>query len=488
MAKYNSDIRMYQAALQVLKDGSGKPFYDGDLDGDKTTHNGVSGRNLSNAIKAFEKENGLPVIGNMEVTKPTFKKIDGMLTPKYENMVAMKARTDEHPAPVFTCDPGLLNPKPFNMLKFPLPITEHIVLRERLTNLKNRTKLVVHIYPEDCDITIDGEFTVTPKFKGIEWLKNGSLGFKTDRERPIRLELWYEIASDSTKVWKRIKNDKKSYIIKSDVKYSELEKLPVFDAKLHLKSIGLSTSPTNKLAQKICVAATLLLKGGKKYKSDADSEQKLIFLTRLVAGLDNTVAKALIVLAKKNNASGKFNGVALVTASSITKMSTAGLKFLGKKEGVEKKKFTFMKNGKQVTEVRHQLYDDPQNCTIGHGHLVHLGKCVFNNSNSDEIPYLNGLDDTGADALLTADLKTRFNKLKTKLGKAKLTQPMFDALLSYYYNAQDNANDAIKLTISGDYFEAAQAFKSTTVVGGGFAGGLANRRGLEARLYLTGQY
>jgi GH24 family phage-related lysozyme (muramidase) len=78
-----------------------------------------------------------------------------------------------------------------------------------------------------------------------------------------------------------------------------------------------------------------------------------------------------------------------------------------------------------------RLYNDPVgHCTVGFGHLVHLGNC---DGRASEAPFKNGLTRQEGEALLRKDI-ARFEANVNSMIKVPLTQNQFDALVSFTFN------------------------------------------------------
>lgn len=79
-----------------------------------------------------------------------------------------------------------------------------------------------------------------------------------------------------------------------------------------------------------------------------------------------------------------------------------------------------------------RLYNDPAgHCTIGYGHLLHLGAC--GNGCDEELPYANGITEAEGLVLLRVDAR-RFVSCVSHLVTVPLTQNQFDALVSFAFN------------------------------------------------------
>ena len=93
----------------------------------------------------------------------------------------------------------------------------------------------------------------------------------------------------------------------------------------------------------------------------------------------------------------------------------------------------FIKNWESY---RRKMYDNDGdinsdgNCTIGYGHLIHLGKC---DGSSSEEEFKKGISENEASKLFDKDV-LRFEKVIKNKIKVPLYQNEYDALVSYVYN------------------------------------------------------
>jgi len=135
------------------------------------------------------------------------------------------------------------------------------------------------------------------------------------------------------------------------------------------------------------------------------------------------------------------------------------------------------------------LYNDPAgNCTIGIGHLVHIGAC---DGRSSEQQYGNGISHDEAAQLLQSDAGTAVNSVRAQLSGHDLTQAQFDALVDFTLNA-GAGNLAVLLTNGSnpvDLVTVPQYIVEFVLDNNNrFNSGLKRRRCAEEVLFLTGNY
>ena len=94
-------------------------------------------------------------------------------------------------------------------------------------------------------------------------------------------------------------------------------------------------------------------------------------------------------------------------------------------------RYTLSKEG-----LVNRLYNDNWeptggNCTIGVGHLVHLGPCTY--THPSELPFLGGLTDEEALVLLRQDIP-RYEAVVDSHARVPLNQNQYDALVDFCFN------------------------------------------------------
>lgn len=147
--------------------------------------------------------------------------------------------------------------------------------------------------------------------------------------------------------------------------------------------------------------------------------------------------------------------------------------------------------------VGHLYNDAANNATIGYGHLLHLGPIT----KADLAAWHGGITQANARKLLLKDAR-RFEADVHNRIHVRLSQPQFDALVSFVYNcgggalngkvgAAVNGRPSIDLSLSGNaawYRRVQDALLLWDHAGGRELAGLHRRRMAEARLFQHGAY
>jgi lysozyme len=134
-----------------------------------------------------------------------------------------------------------------------------------------------------------------------------------------------------------------------------------------------------------------------------------------------------------------------------------------------------------------RLYNDPGgHCTIGYGHLVHLGRCNGNEPADfkREITRVQGLD------LLRQDTKAAERAVNQQVQVA-LGQYQFDALVSFVFNVGAGAfggSTLLRRLNQGDYKAVPAELMRWINSGGRPLPGLVRRRRAEGVLFSEGNY
>jgi GH24 family phage-related lysozyme (muramidase) len=149
------------------------------------------------------------------------------------------------------------------------------------------------------------------------------------------------------------------------------------------------------------------------------------------------------------------------------KLSTKGVRFISQWEG-----------------FRPRLYEDSEgHCTIGYGHLVHLGRC----NGSEPARFKAGLTQAQALELLKDDAHAAAQAVGSDV-KVGLEQHQFDALVSFSFNVGAGAfgdSTLLRLLNKGKY-EAVPSELMRWTDGG--VKGLIRRRRSEGALFTRGKY
>ena len=138
------------------------------------------------------------------------------------------------------------------------------------------------------------------------------------------------------------------------------------------------------------------------------------------------------------------------------------------------------------------LYNDPVgHCTVGFGHLLHLGNC---DGRASEQRFRNGLTRDEGLALLRQDA-ARFEASIRRLITVPLAQHQFDALVSWAFNvgigdarSGVTGSDLRKLINAGDYASVPHQLSRWNRAGGVVLRGLVERRRREGLLFSEGLY
>lgn len=154
----------------------------------------------------------------------------------------------------------------------------------------------------------------------------------------------------------------------------------------------------------------------------------------------------------------------------------------------------------------HCPYDDSSDyCTIGHGHLIAKASCATLIPQLSDAGYLDGISEAEAEDLLKRDLATSQLSLERQIspvdgalangtvGKAGLTEPQYDALVSFIFNVGGGGFTASTLLrvlkereALGDSSEVARQFTRWTKSAGKHVPGLLNRRNKEVDQFFVG--
>jgi lysozyme len=150
-------------------------------------------------------------------------------------------------------------------------------------------------------------------------------------------------------------------------------------------------------------------------------------------------------------------------------LSAKGAAFIGRFEG-----------------FRAECYNDPAgHATIGYGHLIHHGPVTA----ADRRQW-GRLTQRKALTLLRTDAR-RFEECVEQAVRVRLTQPQFDALVSFAFNVGCNAfrqSTLLRLLNQERRMSAADELLQWDKAGGRPMAGLTRRRKEERRLFKTGLY
>jgi lysozyme len=160
-------------------------------------------------------------------------------------------------------------------------------------------------------------------------------------------------------------------------------------------------------------------------------------------------------------------------SAAAASLSTRGAAFVSRFEGV----------------ILH-LYNDPVgHCTVGIGHLVHLGRC---DGRASEAPFRNGISRDRAFELLKQDVAATAAEVRRRI-RVPLNQAQFDALCSWAFNVGSGAlttSTLSRLLNGGDYNSVPAQLARWDKAGNPPrpVAGLTRRRRAEGELFAHGRY
>ncbi len=135
------------------------------------------------------------------------------------------------------------------------------------------------------------------------------------------------------------------------------------------------------------------------------------------------------------------------------------------------------------------LYNDVAgHCTIGYGHLVHLGEC----DDSEPEAFRDGITMAEGEQLLYEDVMLEAVAPVRYLIKVPLSRHQFDALTSFTYNLGEGAlsRSTLRQILNDErrYQDVPDEIRRFVFAGGERVQGLVNRRNAEAELFHSGTY
>jgi lysozyme len=148
-------------------------------------------------------------------------------------------------------------------------------------------------------------------------------------------------------------------------------------------------------------------------------------------------------------------------------LSQAGVRFISEFEG-----------------FRSELHDDPAgHCSIGFGHLVHLGKC----DGREPAEFKKGITRRRAGELMRDDAGAAEGAVNEDV-EVPLSQKQFDALVSFVFNVGTGAfreSTLLRLLNKGDYEAVPKQLDRFVKGGGKTLPGLVRRRKAEGELFAS---
>jgi lysozyme len=186
----------------------------------------------------------------------------------------------------------------------------------------------------------------------------------------------------------------------------------------------------------------------------------------------NVAWRTIMTVAASGAASAAITAVATQTSTPAYhppyNLSIKGAAFLSRNEG-----------------LRLTPYNDPYNCTVGVGHLIHYGVCTTTDIARWTLTYQQ------AQAMLIRDVNGYAGCVRNQITH-KISQPQFDALVDISFNAGCGVLDysGLKTEINEGRLAAVPATMAVTAVtsSGRYLAGLHTRRLAEGTLFKTGYY
>jgi lysozyme len=136
---------------------------------------------------------------------------------------------------------------------------------------------------------------------------------------------------------------------------------------------------------------------------------------------------------------------------------------------------------------RADLYNDPAgHCTIGYGHLVHMGPC----NGSEPEKFKRGITKEQGLKLLKKDAASAAAAVEEKV-TVPLNQAQFDALVDFVFNLGAGnfaSSTLLKKLNQKQYSEVPSELNRWVFAGGKVLPGLVTRRKAEGTLFSTGNY
>jgi GH24 family phage-related lysozyme (muramidase) len=133
------------------------------------------------------------------------------------------------------------------------------------------------------------------------------------------------------------------------------------------------------------------------------------------------------------------------------------------------------------------LYDDPAgHCTIGHGHLVHHGRC----NGTEPVEFRNGITKDRGLELLASDAAKAASAVTQRV-TVPLAQHQFDALVSFVFNVGAGAfaeSTLLRELNSGRHDAVPRELDRWVKADGKTLPGLVRRRKAEGVLFAQGTY
>jgi len=273
-------------------------------------------------------------------------------------------------------------------------------------------------------------------------------------------------------------------------------------------TVGRTTSPTSPTKQKVRLAD---LEPGKTNRSVRLLQQRLntVINARLTTtgtydeSTQNAVRAWQILIGDLDTSDGilgprqfqRLFPMRLFDRVDGPAVARPGHPDTGPDTGLEPEQLTLSSQGEdfivEFEGFRSKLYEDQAgHCSIGVGHLVHLGPC----NAGDRREFRDGITRARAIELMRDDASSKIDTVASNVN-VPLTQEQFDALVSFTYNVGESAFEESTLLSKlnqGDFDAVPRQlarWNKVTINGEKVVSrGLTRRRSREATLFSTGSY
>jgi GH24 family phage-related lysozyme (muramidase) len=202
-----------------------------------------------------------------------------------------------------------------------------------------------------------------------------------------------------------------------------------------------------------------------------------VLASEVCSGRTVRVAATVRIVAPTTVLATAIRRVALAAETGATTIDFAGLQYIADREGF----------------VPHLYNDQFDHCTIGYGHLVHLGLC---DGRASEAPFANGISPAQGVTLLQTDANAMAAAVAGHVS-VPLSQAQLDALVSFTFSVGQGGfyGSLLRRYLNAGQYDQVPAQMARWNKGADpktgklvVSPGLVNRRAVEAKLWSTGEF